>query len=64
MTKKYMFVMNMSADASWYAPACQSAFTKSAHSLILDTAVGAVSFLSLAVRIGLHGLVRMILPKE
>ena len=59
MTKKYMFVMNMSADVSWYAPVCQSA-----HSLILDTAVGAVSFLSKSVRISLRRLVRMILPER
>ena len=63
MTKKYMFMMNMSADASWCAPACQSAHAKSVHSLILDTAIGAVSFLSESVRISLQRLVRMILPE-
>ena len=62
---KAMYKRNMSvcADASWYAPVCQYAQCTSAstHGLILDTAVDAVSFLSLAVRIGLLGLVRVIL---
>ena len=66
MKAMYKRNMNMFADASWYAPACQSAQCKSAaaaHALILDTAVDAVSFLSLAVRISLLGLVRIILRK-
>ena len=63
MTAMYQKRMNMFTDASWYAPACQSAQSAcTAHSLILDTAAVAVSFLSLAVRICLLGLVRIILP--
>lgn len=62
MITMYMATMNMCSDASWCAPACQSAqFTTDTHSAILDTAAVAVSFLSLIVR-GLLGLVRIILP--
>ena len=65
MKAMYKRNMSMCADASWYAPVCQSAQCKSAaaaHALILDTAVDAVYFLSLAVRISLLDLVRIILP--
>jgi len=58
MKTMYKRNMNMFADASCCAPVCQSA-----RALILDTAVDAVSFLSLAVRISLLGLVRIILRK-
>ena len=66
MKAMYKRNMSMCADASWYAPVCQSAQCTSAstHALILDTAVDAVSFLSLAVRISLLGLVRIILPNR
>ena len=64
MKAMYKRNMSMCADASWYAPVCQSAQCTSAstRALILDTAVGAVSFLSLALRVRLLGLVRIILP--
>ena len=64
MKTMYKRNMNMAADASWCAPVCQSAQCTSAatHGLILDTAVDAVSFLSLAVRVCLLGMVRIILP--
>ena len=66
MKAMYKRNMSMCADASWYAPVCQSAQSASVytHGLILDTAVDAVSFLSLAVRICLLGLVRIILPNR
>ena len=66
MKAMYKRNMSMCADASWYAPVCQSAqcTSVSTHALILDTAVDAVSFLSLAVRICLLGLVRIILPNR
>lgn len=59
MTAMYRSSMNMFADASCFAAACQSAC---AH--ILDTAIEAVSFLSLAVRISILALVRIILPNR
>ena len=64
MKAMYKRNMSMCADAAWYAPVCQSAqcTSASAHSLILDTANVAVSFLSLVVRIGLLRLVRIMLP--
>lgn len=65
MNAMYQSCMNMHADASWYAPACQHAQSMSAtsaHTLILDTAILVVSFLILGVRISLLGLVRIILP--
>ena len=65
MKAMYKRNMTMRADASWYAPVCQSAQCAAAsHALILDTAVDAVSFLFLAVRISLMGLVRIILPNR
>ena len=64
MKAMYKRNMNMYADASWYAPVCQSAQCASAstHALILDTAIDAVSFLFLTLRVHLLGLVRIILP--
>ncbi len=59
MNAMYMSSMNYSADASCFAAACQSAC---AH--ILDTAIVAVSFLSLAVRISILRLGRIILPNR
>lgn len=59
MNAMYMSSMNYSADAFCFAPVSQSAC---AH--ILDTAVVAVSFLSLAVRIRLLRLARIILPNR
>lgn len=56
-----MNTMNTSADA-WCAPACQ----RSAHmmnTLILDTAVEAVSLLILALVVLVSLLVRIILPE-
>ena len=64
MKAMYKRNMSMCADASWYAPVCQSAQCTSAstHALILDTAVDAVSFLLLTLRVRLQRLVRIILP--
>ena len=63
MSTMYMANMNMCSDATWYAPACQSAQSASTnHSAVLDTACVAVSFLSLVERIGLLRLVRIMLP--
>ena len=59
MSTMYMSSMNYSADASCFAAASQSVC---AH--ILDTAIVAVSFLSLAVRIRLLRLARIILPNR
>ncbi len=66
MTAMYRSSMNMFADASCFAPACQSAQSASytARTLLLDTAAVAVSFLSLIVRISILGLVRIILPNR
>ena len=63
MTAMYRSSMNMFADASCFAPAYQSA-SNTAHTLLLDTAAVAVSFLSLIVRISILGLVRIILPNR
>ncbi len=63
MNAMYKRAMNMFADASCYAPANQSA-SNTARTLLLDTAVVAVSFLSMAVRISILGLVRIILPNR
>lgn len=63
MTAMYQSSMNMFADASCFAPANQSA-SNTARNLIVDTAVVAVSFLSLAVRISILALVRIILPNR
>ena len=64
MKAMYKRNMSMCADASWYALVCQSAQCTSAatHGLLLDTAVDAVSFLLLALRVCLRHLVRIILP--
>ncbi len=59
MSAMYKYHMNMWADASWYAPASRSAQTTAAHTEILDTAIEAVSFLSL----GVWGAVRVIGPQ-
>jgi len=65
MTAMYYKRMNLFADTSWYAPVCQSAqsATTPSGTLILHTAIEAVSFLSLTVRICLWGLVRLIVPQ-
>ena len=63
MTAMYQSNMNMFADASCFASACQSA-SNTARNLLLDTAVVAVSFLYLAVRISILALVRIILPNR
>ena len=60
-----MFTMKQmiwTADAR-FAPVCQSAMSCGMTLSIHDTAVEAVSFLLLGVRICLLGLVRIILPK-
>ena len=66
MNAMYKRAMNMFADASSYAPANQSACSAShtACALRLDTAIVAVSFLSLAVRISILRLARIILPNR
>lgn len=66
MNAMYKRAMNMFADASCYAPADQSACSASytARTLRLDTAAVAVSFLSLAVRISILRLARIILPNR
>ena len=67
MNAMYKRAMNMFADASSYAPANQSACSAASHTaraLRLDTAIVAVSFLSLAVRISILRLARIILPNR
>lgn len=54
--------MNMSADAR-FAPACQSMQFSSAFACFLDTAVAAVSFLFISLRLRVLHLVRIIMPK-
>ena len=66
MKAMYKRNMSMCADASWYAPVCQSAQCTSAstRALILDTALLAVSFL-FDVLLGIISLaVRIILPRQ
>ncbi len=55
--------MNTSADAR-FAPVCQSAVSCGTALSIHDTAIEAVSFLLLGVRICLLGLVRIIMPQQ
>lgn len=60
MSAMTMRTMNTSADA-WCAPACQRA-SHTVNTLILDTAVEAVSLLILALGVLVSLLVRIIIP--
>ena len=61
MKNMYKRNMNMAADASWYAPACQFA-PMSACAYILDAAALAVSFLFRSVVEVIVLGVRIMLP--